>query len=144
VHIGSGCWSSSGTDGKRHVFPNERAYFTWFANYDDMKIVSGDVLASFALGKNVTYRPGVKMVKFQADPAVYIVSQFSVLHWVPSEAMAAQLYGSNWNARIDDISDAFLLQLHGRHRAHERRRLQSKRRNLRRDKPFRKLLGMNF
>jgi hypothetical protein len=59
------------------------------------------------LGKNVSYRPGVRMVKFTTVPKTYAVSRYGVLRWVKTEAVATQLYGSNWNQQIDDINDAF-------------------------------------
>jgi hypothetical protein len=59
------------------------------------------------LGSNVTYRPGVKMVKFTTVPKVYAVAHGGVLRWVKTENVASDLYGVNWNTKIDDISDAF-------------------------------------
>lgn len=96
-----------GADGKRHAFPNERAYFTWYADFDGVKEVSESVMNGIMLGKNVTYRPGVKMVKFVTVPKVYAVSKGGVLRGIASEAVASALYGSDWNKKIDDVSDAF-------------------------------------
>ncbi len=96
-----------GSDGKRHAFPNERIYFTWYTNFDGVKEVSDSFMFSLGLGKNVTYRPGVKMVKFTTVPKVYAVSKYGVLRWVTSEAIATAYYGSTWNKQIDDLSDAF-------------------------------------
>jgi len=96
-----------GNDGKRHAFSNSKVYFTWYTNFDAVQTVNGSVMASFQLGKNVTYRPGVKMVKFTTDPKVYAVARYGVLRWVATESLAISLYGSNWNQKIDDISDAF-------------------------------------
>lgn len=95
------------TDGKRHAFPNDKVYFSWFMDFSTVKEVSVDFLASLTLGKNVTYRPGVKMVKFQTVPTVYAVAKGGVLRPISSEAVAASLYGSTWNKQIDDISDVF-------------------------------------
>ena len=95
------------TDGKRHAFPNEKIYFTWYSDFDDIVIVSDDVMASISLGKNVTYHPGTKMVKFQTVNTVYVVKQGGVLRAISSEEVATDLYGSTWNKQIDDISDAF-------------------------------------
>lgn len=94
-------------DGKRHAFPNEKVYFTWYSDFDDVVIVSDDVMASISLGNNVTYHPGTKMVKFQTVNTVYVVEQGGELRAISSEAVAADLYGSTWNKQIDDISDAF-------------------------------------
>lgn len=96
-------------DGKRHAFPNDKVYFTWFSNFTGVEIVSSSELSLFPLGKNVTYRPGSKMVKFVTLPKVYSVSRNGELHWVVSEAVAQGLFGSDWNHKIDDINDAFFL-----------------------------------
>ncbi len=96
-----------GSDGKRHAFTNDKVFFTWFANFDTVMTVSKSSLSSLPLGKNVTYHPGTKMVKFQSVPTVYAVSKGGVLRAITSEGVAASLYGSDWNKKIDDISDAF-------------------------------------
>src|SRR3989338_1136969 len=95
------------TDGKRHAFTNDKVYFTWYTDFSTVKEVSADFMASLALGKNVTYRPGVKMVKFQTVATVYVVAKGGVLRPIASEAVAQALYGSDWNKKIDDISDVF-------------------------------------
>lgn len=96
-----------GSDGRRHAFPNERTYFTWYANFDAVVTVNGAFMASIPLGSNVTYHPGVRMVKFTTVNTVYAVARRGLLRPIASEAVAAALYGANWNRQIDDISDAF-------------------------------------
>lgn len=96
-----------GTDGMRHAFPNDKVYFTWYASFDGIQIVSQEQLASIPLGKNVTYKPGVKLVKFTTDPKVYAVAPRANLRWVTTEAIAVSLYGADWAKMVDDISDAF-------------------------------------
>ncbi len=95
------------SDGSRHAFPNEKVYFTWYDDFDDVIIVTDDFMASLSLGTNVTYHPGTKMVKFQSVHTVYAVEKEGVLRAIGSEDIAASLYGSNWNTKIDDINDAF-------------------------------------
>lgn len=95
------------TDGKRHAFPNEKIYFTWFEGFDDVVEVEAAFLASIPLGANVTYHPGKKMVKFLSVPTVYAVSQGGLLRAIDSELVAEELYGEQWNTFIDDIPDAF-------------------------------------
>ncbi len=94
-------------DGKRHAFPNEKVYFTWYNNFNGIVEVSPSFMSSRTLGKNVTYHPGTKMVKFQTSPSVYVVEKGGVLRAIGSEQVAAELYGPAWNKQIDDISDAF-------------------------------------
>lgn len=96
-----------GADGKRYVFPNDRAYFTWYSDFNGVITLSDQELAQVPLGGNVTYRPGIKMVKIQSDPSVYAVSKGGVLRWVQTEAVARTLYGNDWAKKVDDVSDAF-------------------------------------
>lgn len=95
------------TDLKRHAFPNEKVFFTWFDDFDSVMEVSADFLSSLSLGPNVTYHPGTRMVKFQSVPTVYAVEAGGVLRAIASEAVAEGLYSSDWNQQIDDVSDAF-------------------------------------
>ena len=96
-----------GADGKRHAFPNVQTYATWYPNFDGVQVITGEQLASIPLGASVTYKPGVKMVKFMTDPKVYAVAKGGILRWVKSQAAAVELYGAQWNKNIDDINDAF-------------------------------------
>lgn len=96
-----------GIDCKRHAFSNDKVYFSWYANFNSVSIISASSLASMPLGKNVTYRPGVKMVKFATLNNVYAVSKGGKLRWITSEAVATGLYGATWNKQIDDIADTF-------------------------------------
>jgi hypothetical protein len=96
-----------GSDMKRHAFPNSKVYFTWYANFDSVQEISAAQMSAMTLGKNVAYRPGVRMVKFTTVNKVYAVGAHGNLRWVNSEAVAVALYGSNWNTKIDDIPDTF-------------------------------------
>jgi hypothetical protein len=96
-----------GRDGRRHAFPNDKAYFTWYSDFNQVQIISAADMARMPLGQNVTYRPGVRMVKFATLNNVYAVDAGGLLHWVKTEAIATSLYGSTWNKQIDDINDAF-------------------------------------
>lgn len=100
------------TDGKRHAFPNEKVYFTWYQNFDDVVTISDAEMAALPLGTNVTYRPGTRMVKFQSLAKVYVVSKAGELRWVNSESLAASLYGQAWATMVDDVSDAFFVNYH--------------------------------
>ncbi len=96
-----------GTDGRRHAFPNDKVYFTWYNDFSGVAVLTADKLASIPLGANVHYKPGVRMVKFTTDPKVYAVSLGGQLRWIQTETLAKALYGDGWNTRIDDMSDAF-------------------------------------
>ncbi len=94
-------------NGKRLVFPTEKTYKTWYADFSSVKTISDSELAAISLGGNVTYKPGVKLVKITTDPKVYAVSTGGYLRYVANETIAAALYGPDWNTKIDDIPDAF-------------------------------------
>jgi len=96
-----------GSDCKRHAFPNLSAYMTWYADFSKVNVISPTEMANMPLGKNVTYRPGVRLVKFQTLPRVYAVAQGGVLRWVKTEDLASKLYGLTWNRFVDDIPDVF-------------------------------------
>lgn len=96
-----------GTDGKRHAFPNEKIYKTWYADFSSVVIVSEATLATIFLGPNVRYRPGVRLVKLASIPDVYAVERGGGLLPMASEAIAAALYGSGWAGTVDDINEAF-------------------------------------
>ena len=96
-----------GADGKRYVFTNSQDFFTWYADFTGVKVISSSEMASISLGGNVVYRPGTRLVKITSDPNVYAVEPGGVLRWIQTEEVALALYGSDWNKRIDDIPDAF-------------------------------------
>ncbi len=92
-----------GYDGKRHAFPNEPVYFSWYSNFAGIKIVTPQELADISLGHNIVVRPGTHLVKIQTDPKVYTVEPYGNLYHLPSEAMARTLFGDNWAANVIDI-----------------------------------------
>lgn len=96
-----------GKDGFRYVFPNDKAYFTWYSNFNDVKWISDSDMTKIQIGGNVTYKPGVKMIKINSDPTVYVVSAGGTLRAIQSEAVAKELYGTAWNKNIDDVPDGF-------------------------------------
>ncbi|HTK05129.1 MAG TPA: hypothetical protein VL500_06085 [Candidatus Eisenbacteria bacterium] len=98
-----------GSEGKRYAFPNSQTYFTWYADFNTVKIATPTELAALQLGGNVVYRAGTRMVKITSDPHVYAVEPGGALRWVQTEAVASGLYGADWNKRIDDVPDAFFV-----------------------------------
>lgn len=96
-----------GEDGFRYVFPNDKTYFTWYEDFDDVVWLTDSNLSSIQIGGNVTYRPGVKMIKINSDPKVYAVAAGGTLRHVTTEQIAIDLYGSSWNKQIDDVPDGF-------------------------------------
>ncbi|MEY4744333.1 MAG: hypothetical protein RL272_278, partial [Candidatus Parcubacteria bacterium] len=98
-----------GADGKRYVFPNEKTYRTWYADFGAVLTITDAQLAALPIGGNVTYKPGVRMVKITSDPKVYAVDRNGALRWVKTEAAARQLFGTDWNRYVDDVPDAFFV-----------------------------------
>jgi hypothetical protein len=98
-----------GPDGKRYVFPNEKTYKTWYADFGGVVTISDAELAALPIGGNVTYKPGSRMVKITSDPKVYAVDAGGTLRPIKDEATAIALYGSAWNTMIDDVPDAFFV-----------------------------------
>ncbi len=96
-----------GADGFRYVFPNDKTYFTWYENFDDVKFLTDAELAKIQMGGNVTYKPGSRMIKINTDPRVYFVTDGGTLRPVADEATATLMYGSTWNTMIDDVPDGF-------------------------------------
>lgn len=98
-----------GNDLKRHLFPNEKTFSSWFTA-DDMslvKTVPDAQLSQIAEGSHVTVRPGTWLVKITSDPKTYAITNCATLHWIESEAIMASLYGTDWATRIIDVPDAF-------------------------------------
>ncbi|TAL19906.1 hypothetical protein EPN90_02140 [Patescibacteria group bacterium] len=98
-----------GQNGKRFVFPNSKTYFSWYTDFSTVKTITAAELASIPIGGNVTYRPGVKLVKITTDPKVYAVAAHGVLRWVKTEEVAQTLYGLQWSKQVDDIPDTFFI-----------------------------------
>ncbi len=96
-------------DGKRYVFPNEKTYKSWYADFSTVKTITGAELAALPLGANVTIRPGTKLVKITTDPKVYAVAPNGTLRWIETEAIAIALYGSNWAQRVVDVPDGYFV-----------------------------------
>jgi hypothetical protein len=98
-----------GADGRRYVFPNEKTYFTWYADFAGVATITDQEMSSLMIGGNVTYKPGAKLVKIKTDPKVYAVAAGGVLRFIPSEAVAAALYGTSWARTVEDIPDEFFV-----------------------------------
>ncbi|MFA4845263.1 MAG: hypothetical protein WC654_01760 [Patescibacteria group bacterium] len=98
-----------GSDGQRYSFPNEKTYFSWYADFDDVVEISDEDLADITLAGNIVARPGSHWIKIQSDEKVYAVSTDGSIHWVESEEVAEGLAGSDWNTNIDDVPDVFFV-----------------------------------
>ncbi len=99
-----------GTDEKRYVFPTEKTYKSWYGeDWSGVVTIPDKELMSIPLGGNVTYRPGVKLLKITTDPKVYAVGAGGTLRWIETEDLAVELYGADWAKNVDDLPDAFYI-----------------------------------
>jgi hypothetical protein len=96
-----------GPDGKRYVFPNDKTYLSWFDTFTYVKQIADAELIKTPLGGNVTYKPGVRLIKVDTDPKVYAITRGGVLRWIKTEEVAEQLYGKDWSTKVDDLPDSF-------------------------------------
>ena len=96
-----------GEDGKRHAFPNERIYFSWYPDYSGVKKVSCDDISDFVVGQNVRYQSGRTLVKIPSVNTVYAVGSQGDLYSIASESIASALYGGDWAKKVHDLPEAF-------------------------------------
>jgi hypothetical protein len=96
-------------DGKRYVFPDEKTYFSWYADFSGVINISDAELAAMPIGGNVRYRPGTRLIKITTDPKVYAVGANGALRWLTDETIARTLYGADWAKQVNDLSDAFFI-----------------------------------
>jgi len=92
-----------GSDNKRHLFPNEKTYRSWYADWSGIKLIPNSQLQGISLGANVTVRPGTVLLKIETDPKVYAVEPGGLLRWVTTQERARLLYGADWNKQIIDV-----------------------------------------
>jgi len=96
-----------GADGQRYVFPNLSTYNSWYPNFSTVQTITPENMNKIMLGGNVTYRPGVKLIKIKTDPRVYAVDHDGTLRLMITPAVAAKYYGTTWAKNVEDIPDAF-------------------------------------
>ncbi|MFA5131218.1 MAG: M23 family metallopeptidase [Patescibacteria group bacterium] len=98
-----------GADGKRYVFPNAQTYSSWYKDFSTVKTISLEEMSKIVLGGNVTYRPGIKLLKTQIDSRVYAVDHNGSLRLMTTPAIAVKYYGLAWAKNVDDIPESFFL-----------------------------------
>jgi len=96
-----------GADNKRHPFPNESVFMSWYCNYSQVKTVTPQDMAAYPLGSAITYRPGLRLVKFPNNPMVYVVQPGRVLRRIVDEETAKTLFGADWAKQVTDIDETF-------------------------------------
>ena len=97
-----------GTDNKRHTFPNEAVFFSWYNDFDDVVEVTTSFMSSLVIGENVTIKPGTTTIKFASSAEVYAVAEGAVLRHYLTPALVVADYGSDWyGADLVTVSDVF-------------------------------------
>ncbi|MBU0531557.1 MAG: hypothetical protein ABIG32_01285 [Candidatus Uhrbacteria bacterium] len=96
-----------GADGKRHAFPNETVFFSWYANFDDVIELTQEEMDAYSLGDNVTMRPGTYLIKIPSVADVFAVEYSSVLRKLANEQVAIDLYTNNWATMVRDVAETF-------------------------------------
>ncbi len=91
--------------------PNEQVYFSWFDSWSDVLRVSDRTIDVYledydAMG-DLKFAPGAR-VKTVSNARVYVVGSDYKLHWITSETIADELYGTDWNVGIIEVNDTDL------------------------------------
>ncbi|MFA6537398.1 MAG: hypothetical protein WCT18_03280, partial [Patescibacteria group bacterium] len=83
----------------RHAYPTLNIWQSYYNNdFSFVKTISSDLLSTYSLGKNVTYKTGT-LIKMSSVAKVYKVEN-GVLRWVKTETAAKNLFGDNWNSLV--------------------------------------------
>ena len=89
----------------RHLFPTRNTYMTWYDDFAGVATLSLGEITKYPLGKNVTVRPGKKIVTFATDPNFYAVEPGGVLRRLADEWIIEGIYGSDWRRRVMGLLD---------------------------------------
>lgn len=104
-----------GTDGKRHVFPTQAIYLSWYSGFSSIKTIGHSTVISVPLGANVIAKPGTNLIQFVSmdtpfrvlDPKIYALEATGQLRWVISASAASALYGADWERKIVAVPEVF-------------------------------------
>lgn len=94
-------------DWKRHPFPNQRVFNSWYHDFLQLKEITPEEMAEFRMGAPIRYRAGTRLVKIASVNMVYAVEPGGMLRAIESEQIARDLFGADWNKRIDDVDESF-------------------------------------
>ena len=91
-----------GDDGKKYIFPDNKTYFTWHEDFEEIIEVSLSVLDEYEDGGVIPYREGVKLITHQNTAKIYAVEPGGIIRWIKKLEIAEDLYGSNWMELVQD------------------------------------------
>lgn len=93
-------------DERRYVFPDGATLQSWLGGTLGMLEDEPDAaLAQFPVGGLMTIRPGTRLVRFETDATVYVVTRGAKLRAVAPD-YAAAYYGADWKQKVDVLSIA--------------------------------------
>ncbi len=93
----------------RRPFTDSQTFFTWQDDFSTVLTVTDATLPIYSLGAPMLPKPGVVLMKIVSDPKVYAVetdpsdSNKAIIRWVPDEATATAVYGSDWADYVIDV-----------------------------------------
>ena len=98
-------------DGAMWLIPSPTVYFTWFDSWDDTLEVSQATIDVYL--NTYDYKGDLKLaagtrVKSDVSNKVYVVGSDNKLHWITSETVADEIYGSDWNQGIIEVTSTYL------------------------------------
>lgn len=96
-------------DGKRYLFPSEKQFRTWYADFSSVRTLSVPALALRPLGGSVLYQPGSRLIKSATSPRIYMIGEDGQLHWITSLSLMESLFGAGWNKKLDLLNDSLFV-----------------------------------
>ncbi len=92
----------------RHSFITAVEFFTYAKDFSVVKVITNEKLLSYALGKPMPPKPGTVLLKTPGSTRVYAFDVEAtidnpIIHWVPTEELAAALFGAHWADYIIDL-----------------------------------------
>jgi hypothetical protein len=93
---------------ERRPFLNEQVFATYASSFNEVQVVTDATLPFLRLGTPMLPKAGTTFVKLQSLRDVFATESNGIegahtKNFIPSEAIAEHLAGSNWNAYIIDI-----------------------------------------
>lgn len=93
------------------LVPSPEVYFTWFDSWADIVKVSPATLNVYLdryenMG-DLKFAVGTRVMT-SISPRVYVVGSDHKLHWITTESVAFDIYGSGWNKGIITVNDTYL------------------------------------
>ncbi|MBT6254029.1 hypothetical protein HOI83_02250 [Candidatus Uhrbacteria bacterium] len=98
----------------RHVIPHGTVLESWYGEEacpfcEDVNMVPDVTVASISLGRNVTVKPGSKIVVIGSDTQLFLVDECRTLRST-TPAVARDIYGNDWNQMISIVPDMFFTE----------------------------------